>query len=70
MKITSRRLLYPWNLDQYEVGWETTAKLVLPQEFPWWLSELRTQDNLHEAVGSIPGPAQWVKHPSLPQVVA
>ena len=31
------------------------------KEFPLWLSGLRTQSNLCEDVGSIPGLIQWVK---------
>ena len=40
------------------------------QEFPLWLSRSRTQCCLCEDVGSIPGLAQWVKEPALPQAVA
>ena len=40
------------------------------QEFPLWLSELRTQHSVHEDAGLIPGLAPWVKEPMLPQAVA
>ena len=30
-------------------------------EFPLWLSGLRIQHHVHEDMGSIPSPAQWVK---------
>ena len=35
------------------------------EEFPWWLSGLRTQRSVCENVGSIPGLPQWVKDPLL-----
>ena len=39
-------------------------------EFPVWLSGLRTQHSLCEDVVPIPGLAQWVKAPALPQAAA
>ena len=39
------------------------------QEFPLWLSGLRTQHSVCEDMNSIPGLAQWVKDLVLPQAV-
>ena len=35
-----------------------------------WLSRLRTQHNVCEDVGSVPGLSQWVKDPVLAQAAA
>ena len=36
-------------------------------DFPLWFRRLRTQHSVSEDIGSIPGLAQWGKHPPLPQ---
>ena len=38
-------------------------------EFPLWLNGLRARHSDYEDVGLIPGPAQWVKNPALPQAM-
>ena len=44
--------------------------LLLLEEFPLWLSRLRTQCCLCEDAGLIPGLTHWVKDPALPQALA
>ena len=49
--------------------WSEHIKLC-SQEFPLWLSVLRTPHSVLEDVGSIPALPQWVKDPALLQAVA
>ena len=39
------------------------------QEFPSWLSRLKTQHSICEDTSLIPGLAQWVKDAVLPQAI-
>ena len=39
----------------------------MKQDFPLWLSPLRTRHRAHEDVGSIPSLTHWVKYPVLLQ---
>ena len=50
-------------------GTEDKAMWNSSEEFPLWLRGLRTHCCLCEDVGSIPGLAQCVKDPALPQSV-
>ena len=44
-------------------------KKVVVQDFPLWLSRLRTQYSAYEDVGSIPRLTQWAKDLALLQAV-
>ena len=45
-------------------------KRIIGEEFLLWLSQLRTRHSVREDVGSVPGLAQCVKDPELPQAAA
>ena len=64
------QLLYILEYTQLIYGLEAGSHFRLypksVQEFPLWLSRIRTQSFLYEDVGLIPGLTQWVKDPGLP----
>ena len=45
------------------------TKMLAVEEFPLWLSGLRTQHSVHRDVGLVPGLAQWDKDLGLPQAL-
>ena len=47
----------------------TYISKITPEEFPLWLSGLKTPRSVRKDAGSIPGLAQWIKDPVLPQAV-
>ena len=52
----------PGNFPMVKVQPKTKSRQTKNLErFPLWLTRLRTQQNIHEGVGSIPGLAAWVK---------
>lgn len=57
------------SLEASEKIWFTWMVEELGEEFPLWLSGLRTRHHVYEDVGSIPGLAQWSKNLALMQAV-
>ena len=52
--------------EKHRINWKTWFKMAINTGVPIMAQWLTNQTRNHEAAGSIPGLAQWIKDPPLP----